>query len=233
MAQDSKPKAPKKQRTYPAQAPLDEGQAEAVLERLQATGVQLPKARYSREDVDLQLQFVLDSRADGFDKRAIQRGLRAKYPGLTRKRVDELWDRVTEIFVERSEKSLVERKEEQLMRLRHMKGIALLGQRDTANAQAWRHKPNLRTALEIEKLLAEIEGTLAPIQVNVNQALTAAMVTVVARLQGDEADSYLEEALEQKRLAELARSQLPALVQMTDPAGSVIDVDGIPSPEAE
>jgi len=167
------------------------------------------KKIWSRKETMAQLQMVQDWRIDGFDKRQVERAMKEKYPGMTRGRVHVLWARITRVFEDRAHKSLVERKEEALARLRRAAAVAWMGEKDPADAKGktWRHKPSLANVLAFEQLIAKIEGTLAPVQVNVDQTVTLAMIQVVQQLSGDDASDYLAEAMEQGRLAEAARKE--------------------------
>jgi len=196
----------------------------------EVAAIEKPKARvYTRAESEQQQQLVLEWRIDGFARSTIWKQLRARWPGLGRKRLEMLWERVNVAFATQADRPLVAKKEEALARLRRIAVTAIVGEWDEKR-KAWKHKPDLKAAIRAEEAIARIEGTEAPIQVqNTNVHLTAAMVAVVGKLTKEDAADYLAEALEQGRLAEIARKELPALVVESRNDGSGVSVE----PDAE
>lgn len=70
-------------------------------------------------------------------------------------------------------------------------------------------KKNYQAIYHFETLLAKVQGTFEPTQINVN--MTATSLTVFANLTDQRRAQYLKQAKERDRLARLAQAQLPEL----------------------
>lgn len=142
----------------------------------------------------------------------IHRVLRRQWP-VSMLRVRKLVDRVKRQWSDFArDEDRVACREAAIRRLHGMRRVAE-GERDPNDptGRTWLRKPDHAAVLGYERLLADLEGTKKPIEVSVDSRFTGAMLEVIANLTGDQASEMLEAAMEQKRLAELASRELPAL----------------------
>jgi hypothetical protein len=165
---------------------------------------------YSRVEVAEQLELVSDLLMQGTDVTRVWRICRARWSTLSKKRVDRLVERVRERWMADAEKTKGMDREAAIRRIHNLRAWAA-GEKDRSGAN-WVRKPDSRTLLHCERLLMDLQGTREAIKVDVTATYTQAMLTVMARLEGDEASAILEEAHEQERLAEAAKRHLPAVL---------------------
>ena len=180
-----------------------------------------PRPRtWSAQETREQLSAVEGLLVQGARMGEIHRVLRRQWPA-SMKRARILVDRVKRQWADfAKDDDRVANREAAIRRLHAMRRTAE-GLRDPNDKTGtrWLVKPDHAAVLGYERIIADLEGTKKPIEVNVDGRFTAAMLEVVANLTGDQASEMLETALEQKRLSDLARRELPALV-MEPVAGS-------------
>lgn len=183
-----------------------------------------PRA-YTALETREQIRFCESLMIQGARPMEIWRLMRAQWP-VTQLRVKTLMDRVKQDWLSlQKDEDRMAKREAQIRRIHEMRRVAsgLRDPRDPTGA-TWIRPPNHQAVARYEALLMQIEGTSEPIRVDVNVAYTEAMLTVVAQLSGDRGTELLEEAMEQQRLAELAKRELPALAMESAP-GRVIEVE--------
>ena len=73
----------------------------------------------------------------------------------------------------------------------------------------WVRQPNVKLGLECERVMMELQGTRAKVEVDINVEHTQAMIAVIGSLQPEEGAELLAEAMEQAALADEARKLLP------------------------
>lgn len=170
--------------------------------------------RYTRAETELHIRRIEELRINGASMRSIHRmmqadGSRPEYRKITKKRVEVLWTRITEFWQESSKESAAERKEAARQRIYQMR-LWALGEFDS-NTKTWVRRPDQKALKGIEDLLMKLEGTAAAVEVTVEHAFTDAMKHVIVNIDPEQAAEMLQEARETRRLAELARTALPAL----------------------
>lgn len=83
------------------------------------------------------------------------------------------------------------------------------GRRDPNNPNLWIEKPNHAALAKWEELLSKVQGTQAPIEIDLNIQHTEVMVQVFARYSLDQLTSLHEEAERKHRLAEAYLAEHP------------------------
>lgn len=190
-----------------------------------------PVRRYTPAEAREQVRRIEELMIDGAREGQIYRLLKGDsqnpgaYPGITRKRVKELAQRIrTDWSSIASDEQRIADREAAIRRIQRMRLVAC-GVRDPKAPGAWLVPPNHMAVARYEALLMELQGTKDAIKLDVNVHYTQAMLAVVGRLSGEDATDLLDEAMEQARLADMARRELPALtVGERIRTGSVIDV---------
>jgi hypothetical protein len=169
--------------------------------------------RYTHAETELHTRMIEELRVNGASCRQIHRILHAdarrpELKKITKKRVQVLWDRITQFWAEASKETATERREAARQRIYQMRAWAA-GERDGSGH--WVRRPDLAELAKCESLLMKIEGYAVPVEITVDGSFTAALLQVTATLTGEMGSELLEEARENARLAGLAREVLPAL----------------------
>lgn len=170
-----------------------------------------PARVWSVEEVEAQLEFVYLGFRDGFSAHDMWRAGRGRWP-WTRSRVDNLIGRIRDRMASagRDDREVAIDRQRAVDRMFEAVRYAA-GEKDKDGH--WVRKPDIKSQVAAERLLADLQGTKAPEKVDVNVRYTHAMLQVMANLEGERGQKLFEMALEQKRLADIARRQLPALVE--------------------
>lgn len=174
---------------------------------------------YTRGEVDKQLMYVEDLMIQGAQPRRIHRVLRGQWTSITLSRVQQQVDKIKARWMEERARTKDVEREAAIRRITMFREWAS-GKKDESGN--WIAKPNHGAIVDYERLLMDLQGTREAIKIDVTATYTAAMLQVVARLDGDEASEILEEARETERLAGEARRLLPALTSR-----EVVDVEGV------
>lgn len=93
--------------------------------------------------------------------------------------------------------------------LAHARGEQRVDPND-ATKRVWTRPPNHPAVRAYEDLLARLQGTFMPIEVNVTHTVSNALQNVMGNLTEDQLQDYMHEYLETKRLAEERRAELIA-----------------------
>lgn len=188
-----------------------------------------PAVRYTLAETREHLRAVEELLIEGARVPLIHRTLRGRFHSITLKRVKTLAARVREEWslLSGDEKQRAADREAAIRRVQRMRQHAA-GQLDPKDptGRTWLRAPDHKAVAAYEKILMDLQGTREAAKVDVDVRYTEAMLHVMGSLQGEAGQELLEEALEQARLADVARRELPAFVQEaevvpTDPAGSV------------
>ena len=175
-----------------------------------------PVVRYTLQEARAQLAFVEDLMVQGASTSQIIRLARAKlYIG--EKRIRRLIERVKETHAKEDAEARQEWKAAQIRRL-HTYRQQASGRRGPDGS--WIERPDFKAVVALERLIAQICGTLEPVEVRVDARYTEAMLHVVSNLTSESAAELLAEAREQERLAEAARKLLPAVVDSSESGSS-------------
>lgn len=177
-----------------------------------------PTKFWTRVQLEEQTRTIRSLYVSGYSAaRDIHRAMRQMgHEGIGLKRVTKLLARVREQLAEKDSEEVAVARGAQLERLFEMRRLAE-GEYDS-QSKRWIRLPDHKAVIGYERLIAKLLGTEKEQKVDINVNYTAAMLNVTARLSTDEGTELLAEALEQARLADIARTSLPAL---TVPAGSV------------
>jgi len=139
--------------------------------------------------------------------------------GIGPSRARSLIARIQDRWEEEDRKASRRRRGEQTRRL--MRYIqACQGRRDPQNPTQWLEKPNHQALARYEKQLALIQGTEAPVQVDLQVQHSESLAAVFSRYSLDALKAMRERALERKALAEAYLKEHPerrpkALVEAT------------------
>lgn len=188
-----------------------------------------PVRRYTLAETRDQLRSVEELLIEGAKPAAIHRLFRAesKYPSITMSRVHDLCARVrTDWLSIAKDDDRKAARSAAIVRIHRMRQQAA-GQWDQAT-KSWVIKPNHQAVARYEELLMKLEGSEQAAKVEVDVRYTQAMLAITAQLTGDDASAFLEEAMDQKRLADMAKRELPALVERI-PTGSVVEAEVVPA----
>lgn len=181
------------------------------------------RTRYTLAETREQEQLVEALLTQGLSERSVHVRLAREFDQgrvpwkLTGSRVKTLVGRTRDRWRKEDALEMQDRRAEQIRRLHKGLALALTGQRDAQGA--WVHRPSLGNYARIEELLARVQGTLEPIQVNVDVRYTEAMIQVIGSMGGDELSDLLAQAQETEQLAARYREEHPMLA-----APSTIDV---------
>jgi hypothetical protein len=182
----------------------------ALVEEIKAKS---PVIRYTLEESRRQLAFVEDLIVQGASiGQIIRLARKPKNSGgldIGEKRTRKLIERVKETHAREDAEARQEWKAAQIRRLHEYRRQAS-GVRNPDGT--WKVEPDHKAIIAYERLLAQICGTLEPVELKVDARYTEAMLTVVGTLTNEDAAALLAEAREQAALAEKARKLLPAIV---------------------
>lgn len=140
---------------------------------------------------------------------AIARHMHREF-GISSKRVARLAARVRERWVREDEASgaLAVNRAEAIRRVKRMLAIAS-GKRSADGA--WTEKPNHAAVAKYESLLAQLQGTNAPIKLDLEVRVSASIQGVIANLTAEQVREISERQRELRELAERERLRsLPA-----------------------
>ena len=196
------------------QDPQEPKSTAALVEEIKASSHVI---RYTLAEVRGQLAFVEDLIVQGASVSQIVRLTKSRFSGITEKRVRVLVDRVKETHAREDVEARQEWKSAQIRRLHEYRRQAS-GTRNPDGS--WKTPPDHKAVVAYERLIAQICGTLEPLEVKVDARYTEAMLTVVSTLTNDDAAALLAEAREQAALAEKARKLLPAITIVDVPDSS-------------
>lgn len=219
MASKKKRKSQAKETAAQAEARIAHERLPDAIENEVAALVQASPHRgtlYTREEFREQLGMVEELLVQGAHSAQIARVLRGRWSTFTTARAGKLAARVRARWAKESEEARATNKEAQIRRLHQMRAWAS-GERDRDGK--WIKPPDHKALAAYERLLMQIQGTAAPVEISASATITQALITVSAKLTGEEAAEYLEEAREQARLAAKARALLPAIVVEAEPGG--------------
>jgi hypothetical protein len=173
------------------------------------------RRRWTLEEVRRQMDFIEQLMTLGVNNSQIVAQAMRPHPtgiGLTRARSYTLINRVAAKWEDDDRRSSKRRRGEQVRRImRYIQSCQ--GRRDPQNPAVWLEKPNYGALSRFEKQLALIQGTEAPLQVDVQHSETLA--AVFSRYTVDQLKVMKERALERKALAELALREHPELAAKT------------------
>lgn len=194
------------------------------------------RRRYTVAEVRHQMTRVEELMTQGAGERQIYRVLTTASPttgvvefaGMSLAKVRQRMVAVSRLWAEEMDRdrgALQTKRAAAIRRSHEMRRWALAGER-SADGRTWVRKPDAALALRIDIHIAKLEGTLAPIKVDVGMNVSGAMMAVMANMDDDTAQALLAEAQEQERLARAARRLLPGVIDVeaqvvTDPSGSV------------
>jgi hypothetical protein len=91
------------------------------------------------------------------------------------------------------------------------------GRRDPADPKKWLEKPNFQALARFEALLADIQGTREPINIDINVRIQETVLNVIADLSPEELTEIVNEYDDTQRLAEAARKGL-VIETVSEPA---------------
>jgi hypothetical protein len=97
------------------------------------------------------------------------------------------------------------------------------GRRDPNNPNVWIERPNDSALAKHERLLAEIQGTLAPEEINVNVQITESLAAVFATYTADDLRELSEAAERKHRLAMAYLEEHPEERDMIDVEGAAAE----------
>lgn len=192
----------------------------ALVEEIKAKS---PAIRYTLAEARRQLAFIEDLIVQGASVsqiiRLARRPVSAGGLDIGEKRTRKLIERVKETHAKEDAEARQEWKAAQIRRLHEYRRQAS-GVRNPDGT--WKVAPDHKAIVAYERLLAQICGTLDPVELKVDARYTEAMLTVVSTLTNEDAANLLAEAREQAALAERARKLLPAItiVDVPDSAES-------------
>lgn len=189
----------------------------ALVEEIKAKS---PAIRYTLQESRRQLAFVEDLIVQGASVSQIIRLARRPAPSglnIGEKRTRKLIERVKETHAREDAEARAEWKAAQIRRLHEYRRQAS-GVRNPDGT--WKVEPDHKAIVAYERLLAQVCGTLEPVEMKVDARYTEAMLTVVSTLTNEDAAALLAEAREQARLADAARRMLPAIVVVDAPDSS-------------
>lgn len=198
----------KKPETNPADVAHD-ARDPAIEREVEVLAADSAPVRYARQEVRQQEEDVEQLLKNGSPPSQMCRILRERWPRMSKSRVYMLVARVKDRWREESAKTREMDREAAIRRI-HTYRMHAAGEFD-ARTGKWIRQPNHQALAKWERLLMDLQGTREAIKIDVGVVYTQAMLQVVARLDGEQASDLLEEAREQERLAEAARTLLPAL----------------------
>lgn len=155
--------------------------------------------RWTRDQVQLQLQTIEALMLVASSNAVIVREMRERFDGVSKGRVEALMGRVRERWLEEDREARPTNKAAQVRRLKGYIARASRGERN-ANGE-YVVKPDLKTVKELEQLLCRIEGNEAPVEVNVDVRVGRAATQIIAGLTREELQEMMEEAREEKMKA--------------------------------
>jgi hypothetical protein len=121
-------------------------------------------------------------------------------------RIQERWQIEDQNF-DRAKRA--EWKSGQIRRLTRMRDIASGSQNQDGT---WAVKPDHRAVARYEELLAKIQGTLAPIEIDLDVRYTEAMMVAIGSMSAEQMASLLAEAEQMEAHARQYRAEHPELV---------------------
>jgi hypothetical protein len=157
---------------------------------------------YSAEEDALHAAHLGQTLAIGTSRTRAFESFRAKFPDVSRARFDEVWERIATGLTADFDKNKPHAKALQALRLERELGQAI-------------KTGKLNTAVRIEALLADIYGTRAPSEVNVNARVSGAFVGMMATMPDEQVKGMLARARERRLLAE--RAEDAGLGENVDP----------------
>lgn len=187
--------------------------------------------RYSRVETEQHLLAIEQGSLAGMTEGQLSAQMHAKF-GIGRERVRRLYARLQERWQSedssqrRGWRAKAMRRIERAVNLaengirkqkRDKRGSLILGP-DGSPLLYWDVKPNLSAAMRGHELLSRIQGTQAPIEVNVNVLTSDALLGIIANLSADEVQESLQRHREDRELAEEARRRGFALAAPTENA---------------
>lgn len=129
---------------------------------------------------------------------SIVRTMRAQY-GVGPKRVGRLIARIRDRWVAEDAEARSTNKAAAVRRLTQQIRKLTVGERDPGGG--WVVKPDPKTAARYEQLLSEIQGTKAPLEVNVMAGVAVAAMSAIAELTPEELQQELRELEEEEEQA--------------------------------
>ena len=151
--------------------------------------------------VEQHMQAVESLYLSTISKTAICRTMRTRF-GISESRANQLLNRVKERWLAEDAEARPVNKSAQIRRLLGYIRDAR-GERDQDGT--WKVKPDTGALAKFEMILADIQGTKAPVEIAVDVRIGHAMQNVIAGLSSDQMTRYLAEAREQRALAQKAR----------------------------
>ncbi len=162
---------------------------------------------YSRVEYRRILQIVEAAMMQGFGVDRVRDAVRGEFPtvgkGYCQKRMSDVHQKWQEEDVASHESW----KSAQIRRImgymRHAQGEQRVDPGTGLNT--WVREPNHAALAKWESLLADIQGTRAPIEIKSDGQVREALIVVLGRMDADQADALLARAEQEKTLAEAAR----------------------------
>jgi len=174
-----------------------------------------PGKKWLPEETAKQLQIVEGFMVQGYGPTQIKTALTSAKLGCGVPRIRVLMDRVRDRWQKEDQAARATWKTAQIRRLHgHLKKVTTeVPGRDEVKDKEGKvispavkgTKANWQAAVAIESLLADIQGTREPIQVNVDVRVTEAMLAVIGQLPPEEMQEWVAEYEEQAALAARAR----------------------------
>ena len=185
--------------------------AEELLAELGASEVRVPKRgqKYTLAEVELQMSVVEQLVLATQSRPAITKAMRERF-GVGSLRVLRLVARVQERWKQEDQEA---RPAYRAAAMRRIERYIAQARGERAPDGTWRTKPDYPALARFESLLADIQGTRAPVQVDVSVdvRVSASLQAVIASLTPEQCAERLAAARERRALAERQRASDRAL----------------------
>lgn len=179
--------------------------------RLQPAAVERPddrKRRYSAAEYREIAIHVEQAMMRGMNAETAARSIRqsTRFAQITKTFVGKIMARVQEAWAREDASLRSVNKSSQMRRIygyiAQARGIPKIVD---GRQEGWQVPPNHAALVRWENLLADIQGTRAPVEVNVNDQLRISLTAVIGRMEGDAFDRMLERARNNQLLAQRAQ----------------------------
>ncbi len=182
-----------------------EGRKGASAEQMAAVRASRVARRWSAEETQRQLAAVEAMMREGFPSSRIIEQLRKPPPtgmGLSRSRCRKLIDRIDARWREEDDSPNRRAKMRSAAERRLLSGIQRAkGREDPNNPGRWLERPNHSAIARYEKLLMDLQGTAAPLEVNVSVEVRESLMLVFSQYTLEDLERMHEQAERRHRLA--------------------------------
>ncbi len=209
----SRPDAPANAKGHrKAKAPLRNPKAKENLRPQPMPIEERRKIKWSYEDTAAQMAEIEARALQGASEVVLFAHCRMKF-GIGASRVRRLYAIIQERWKTEDEK---QRRFWKSKAIRQLEGTIALARngvkkevtKGKKTQVVWDLKPNLPAAIRGMELLSRIQGTQAPVEVNLNVQVSDVLINVIANMTSEEVQASLQRYREDRELAEKARSGL-------------------------